>query len=92
MSEFTGPGLLGECLARLEWAPDRLAREINRTAGKQVVSAKAPYHWLTAAPRGAPSRSWPRSRSAVLSESMSPPGSYGLARGRRRSRFQHFPG
>jgi hypothetical protein len=54
MSEFTGPGLLGECLARLEWAPERLAREINRTAGKQVVSAKAPYHWLNGGtPRGA---------------------------------------
>jgi hypothetical protein len=54
MSEFTGSGLLGECLARLEWAPERLAREINRTAGKQVVSAKAPYHWLNGGtPRGA---------------------------------------
>lgn len=54
MNEPTGPGLLGECLARLEWAPERLAREINRTAGKQVVSAKAPYHWLNGGtPRGA---------------------------------------
>jgi hypothetical protein len=53
MSEITGPGLLGECLARLEWAPERLAREINRTAGKQVVSVKAPYHWLNGGtPRG----------------------------------------
>jgi hypothetical protein len=53
MSEIRGPGLLGECLARLEWAPERLAREINRTAGKQVVSAKAPYHWLNGGtPRG----------------------------------------
>jgi hypothetical protein len=54
VSEFTGPGLLGECLARLEWVPERLAREINRTAGRQVVSAKAPYHWLNGGtPRGA---------------------------------------
>jgi len=53
MSEITGSGLLGECLARLEWAPERLAREINKTAGKQVVSAKAPYHWLNGGtPRG----------------------------------------
>ena len=53
MSEFTGPAFLRECLARLEWAPERFAREINKTAGKQAVSAKAPYHWLNgAAPRG----------------------------------------
>jgi hypothetical protein len=53
MSEFTGPGLLRECLDRLEWAPERLAREINRTANRQVVSAKAPYHWLQGGtPRG----------------------------------------
>ncbi len=54
MSAFTGPGLLRECLDRLEWAPERLAREINKTAGKQVVSPKAPYHWLQGGtPRGA---------------------------------------
>lgn len=54
MSELAGPALLRECLVRLEWAPERLAREINKTAGKQAVSAKAPYHWLNgAAPRGA---------------------------------------
>lgn len=54
MREFTGPGLLRECLDRLEWAPERLAREINRTANRQVVSAKAPYHWLQGGtPRGA---------------------------------------
>lgn len=53
MSQFTGPGLLRECLARLEWAPERFAREINRTAGRHVVSAKAPYHWLNGGtPRG----------------------------------------
>jgi hypothetical protein len=53
MSEFTGPAFLRECLARLEWAPERFAREIGKTAGGQVVSAKAPYHWLNgAAPRG----------------------------------------
>ena len=54
MDDSRRAGLLGECLARLEWAPERLAREINRTAGKQVVSAKAPYHWLNGGtPRGA---------------------------------------
>src|SRR5262249_13844299 len=32
---------------------ERLAREINKTAGKQVVSPKAPYHWLNGGtPRG----------------------------------------
>ncbi|SBW24245.1 hypothetical protein FDG2_4080 [Candidatus Protofrankia californiensis] len=53
MGEFTGPGLLRECLERLEWAPERLAREINKTANKEVVSPKAPYHWLQGGtPRG----------------------------------------
>jgi hypothetical protein len=54
MSELNGPGLLRECLARLEWNPERLAREIGRTCGYYAVSPKAPYHWLNgAAPRGA---------------------------------------
>jgi hypothetical protein len=54
MSDLTGPALLRECLDRLDWAPERFAREICKTAARPVVSAKAPYHWLNgAAPRGA---------------------------------------
>lgn len=53
MSQLTGPAFLRECLARLDWAPERFAREIGKSAGRQVVSAKAPYHWLNGAePRG----------------------------------------
>ncbi|MBN9741321.1 hypothetical protein DMP23_09400 [Amycolatopsis sp. A1MSW2902] len=39
-------GVLGACLRRLSWSPDRLAREINRRLGSGTISAKAPYHWL----------------------------------------------
>ncbi|SFO61884.1 hypothetical protein SAMN05421854_102566 [Amycolatopsis rubida] len=39
-------GVLGACLRRLSWSPDRLAREINRRLGPGTISAKAPYHWL----------------------------------------------
>lgn len=48
-----GPGLLRLCLDRLGWGPERLAREINRVAGPDTVSVKAPYGWLKGAvPRG----------------------------------------
>lgn len=51
--ESRGPALLRSCLARLEWSPERLAREINRVAGADTVSAKAPYGWLKGSiPRG----------------------------------------
>lgn len=46
MSDVTGPALLRECLTRLDWAPERFAREICRTAGSRVLSEKNPYHWL----------------------------------------------
>lgn len=67
MSQFTGPGLLRECLARLEWAPERFAREINRTAGRHVVSAKAPYHWLNG---GTPRGTLPELAALTLSRSL----------------------
>ncbi len=45
--------LLATCLSRLGWSPERLAREINRAAGPDSISAKAPYGWLNGAcPRG----------------------------------------
>lgn len=48
-----GPDLLRLCLDRLGWGPERLAREINRVAGPDTVSMKAPYGWLKGAvPRG----------------------------------------
>lgn len=53
MNQTCGPALLRECLDRLGWNPERLAREINKTARHHEVSPKTPYHWLNgAAPRG----------------------------------------
>src|SRR5437016_2312713 len=44
---------LADFLGRLDWSPERLAREINRVAGKGIISPKAPYGWLKGAyPRG----------------------------------------
>lgn len=48
-----GVELLRACLDRLEWSPEKLAREVNRLAGDQAISSKTPYGWLKgAAPRG----------------------------------------
>lgn len=45
--------LLQVCLLRLNWSPERLAREINRVAGPRSISSKAPYGWLHGScPRG----------------------------------------
>lgn len=45
--------LLAICLARLDWSPERLAREINRVAGAGTISPKAPYGWIQGSyPRG----------------------------------------
>ena len=44
---------LDEFLGRLNWSPERLAREINQLHGTEMVSLKAPYHWLRGSyPRG----------------------------------------
>ncbi|MGW7535482.1 hypothetical protein [Amycolatopsis sp. NPDC054798] len=52
-------------LERLNWTPERLAREVNRLCGPGTVSAKAPYHWL----RGSyPRRGIPEAVAKVLSE------------------------
>lgn len=79
MSKFTEPGLLRECLDRLEWAPERLAREINRTADKHVVSAKAPYHWLQG---GTPRGTMPELAALTLSRAL----------GERITAWQLWPG
>jgi hypothetical protein len=50
--------LLRALLDRLEWSPEQLARDINRLAGEELISTKAPYGWL----RG----SVPRGRTAQL--------------------------
>lgn len=51
--QLQGAALLSACLERLEWGPERLAREVNRVAGEEVVSAKAGYGWLKGSvPRG----------------------------------------
>jgi hypothetical protein len=55
---------LAGCLARLEWSPERLAREINRRSGAGTISSKAPYNWL----RGARPR---RGVSAVVTKILS---------------------
>ena len=48
-----GAVLLRAFLDRLEWSPERLAREVNRLAGEELVSLKAPYGWLRGSvPRG----------------------------------------
>ncbi|GAA0608756.1 hypothetical protein GCM10010174_27520 [Kutzneria viridogrisea] len=62
MAEATG---LADFLARLNWSPEKLAREINRLRGDGTVSPKAPYHWL----RGSyPRKGIPETVVAVLSE------------------------
>jgi hypothetical protein len=51
--EMDAEPLLAVCLARLEWSPERLAREINKTCGPGTISSKAPYAWLrNSRPRG----------------------------------------
>lgn len=58
------PGL-ADFLSRLNWSPERLAREVNRVCGEGAVSAKAPYHWL----RGSyPRRGIPETVVRVLSQ------------------------
>ncbi|MFJ1757032.1 hypothetical protein [Kitasatospora sp. NPDC088134] len=55
--------VLGDCLKRLGWSPDKLAREINRVRPNSI-SPKAPYGWLKGStPRG----SLPQIVAAVLS-------------------------
>ncbi|WP_409181055.1 hypothetical protein F9C11_31855 [Amycolatopsis sp. VS8301801F10] len=57
-------------LERLNWTPERLAREVNRLCGPGTVSAKAPYHWL----RGSyPRRGIPEAVAKVLSEYLREP-------------------
>ncbi|GAB2610953.1 hypothetical protein GCM10027168_49810 [Streptomyces capparidis] len=50
---MSGGSRLADCLARLTWSPERLAREINRRWGPGTISSKAPYNWLKGScPRG----------------------------------------
>ncbi|MEU9608311.1 hypothetical protein [Streptomyces sp. NPDC048057] len=64
------PSLLAECLYRLSWSPDRLAREINRVCGAGTISAKAPYNWLKGA---CPRHVLPRVVSDILTERLGEP-------------------
>lgn len=64
------PSLLAECLYRLAWSPDRLAREINRVCGAGTISAKAPYNWLKGA---CPRHVLPRVVSDILTERLGEP-------------------
>lgn len=68
-----GPELLRLCLDRLEWPPERLAREVNRIAGQQAITQKAPYGWLKGStPRGRLPQFIALTISRALSESISP--------------------
>lgn len=40
---------LSTALARLDWSPERLAREVNKRSGPGTISSKAPYNWLKGA-------------------------------------------
>ncbi|ROP34827.1 hypothetical protein EDD40_0031 [Saccharothrix texasensis] len=65
-----GDSGLAYFLDRLNWSPERLAREINRLCGAGTVSAKAPYHWL----KGAyPRRGVPEAVVEVLSQHLDEP-------------------
>ncbi|GAB3898741.1 hypothetical protein GCM10029964_083700 [Kibdelosporangium lantanae] len=65
MTETMSASGLRQFLSRLGWSPERLAREINHRHGTDLVSAKAPYHWLRGAyPRG----ETPRIVASILSE------------------------
>ncbi|MEU2790173.1 hypothetical protein [Streptomyces sp. NPDC007100] len=57
--------LLTSCLARLEWSPERLAREINKHCGSGTISSKAPYNWLKGA---RPRRQLPYLVAQIVSE------------------------
>lgn len=61
---MAGEAGLADYLDRLNWSPERLAREVNRLCGEGTVSAKAPYHWV----RGTyPRRGIPEVVARVLS-------------------------
>lgn len=61
---MTGAGL-AVFLERLNWSPERLAREVNRRCGDGTVSPKAPYHWV----RGTyPRRGIPDTVAQILTE------------------------
>ncbi|WP_433859219.1 hypothetical protein [Streptomyces kronopolitis] len=62
--------VLGSCLARLSWPPERLAREINRRCGSGTISSKAPYNWLKGA---CPRRRLPHIVATILSEQLGEP-------------------
>ncbi|WP_043264393.1 hypothetical protein [Streptomyces sp. CT34] len=62
--------VLAECLRRLSWSPDRLAREINRVCGAGTISAKAPYNWLKGS---CPRHGLPRVVSEILTERLGEP-------------------
>lgn len=68
-----GPELLRECLDRLQWGPERLAREVNRLAGGQIINAKTPYGWLKGSvPRGRLPQITALALSRALGETISP--------------------
>ena len=82
-----GPGLEGSellrvCLDRLEWPPERLAREVNRIAGQQAITQKAPYGWLKGStPRGRLPQFVALALSRALGETISPAALFPDARG-----------
>ncbi|MFE2224985.1 hypothetical protein [Streptomyces kronopolitis] len=67
---MSAASVLGSCLARLSWPPERLAREINRRCGSGTISSKAPYNWLKGA---CPRRRLPHIVATILSEQLGEP-------------------
>ncbi|MFD7620905.1 hypothetical protein [Streptomyces sp. NPDC059802] len=62
--------LLATCLARLEWSPEQLAREINKRYGSGTISIKAPYNWVQGA---LPRRQLPHLVAELLSDRLGEP-------------------
>lgn len=62
--------LLALCLARLQWSPERLAREINKRFGTGTISNKAPYNWLQGS---LPRRQLPYLVAEILADELGEP-------------------
>ena len=62
--------LLAGCLARLEWSPEQLAREINKRYGTGTISKKAPYNWLQGS---LPRRQLPHLVAEILTDQLGEP-------------------
>jgi hypothetical protein len=72
-SDVEGADLLRRLLKQLDWPAERLAREVNRIAGRDIVAEKTPYGWLRGThPRGHLPRFVALALSQALDETISP--------------------